>query len=242
MAGWLRHTPQARADIHVLYFGEPMAWLEQCLTTLLAEPVNIYLAPGRHDSIGAARAAAFREGTAPLIGFVDPDDWLGPNAYAASMAAYEYPRVMATYTDYWLVERHGNNRPLIVSHGPCTRAGLIENIWTVMHLHLYRRAAIMPHLENLATWPICEEAALAAYALLHGEVRKIEGPPPYYKRDAGQNADCMHDHFSRLPIDAVKTRLRLMLDIAEPPAPPDMAPPAPSPRWVTKTNRRLRRG
>lgn len=70
-------------DLHILILGnENQTWLEQCLQSLENEPVNLRMCQGIPGDLSQARSLALKQGTSEYVGWVDPDDYIIPGAYA----------------------------------------------------------------------------------------------------------------------------------------------------------------
>lgn len=184
----IRHRERgAPVDCHVLHFGEPEHYLDQCLASLEDAPVNVLILRGGFPgNIGAARAYAVSLGTAPYWTFVDADDWLAPGAVdLCTMLLDRRPDLVGIYTDYRAVMPDGQLMGL-VQKPEWTPLGLLRDCWGVLHYHQYRRWPMVRYLEGLAKVPCYEEAYLAGVLVRHGDFKHLpmEG---YFKRDGGQS-------------------------------------------------------
>lgn len=239
---WLREGDYP-LDVHVVYFGEPEWQLERCLESILPHEVGVYLTLGGNN-IGRARAEAFAACKAPLVGFVDPDDYLrAADPFGPSIAAYADPTVAATHTHYYEIGRTGDGVEYrhLIRKRDCTPARLCDDIWASMHLHLYRRAALAPHLHDLATWPLYEEAAAAAYCMKSGGAVRLVDDVPYYKSPSN-NVAPMGELNRHWPDEWAKTRLRVILCEPDAPTRPKPIPAPKHPAWVARHNRAVRTG
>jgi len=145
-------------DVHVLHCHEPPEWIAGCLDSLHAEPVTVYLRRGIAGKVGVARANAFRAGNAPYVAFVDGDDEVMPGAFAAALEVLESrPEVVSTYCDIQLI---GQPDGVGYIKGPWDPAAQVQRIAEVHHLHVMRRSAVMPLLDELARWDGFEEYVL----------------------------------------------------------------------------------
>ncbi len=185
----VRHRERsAPVDCHVLYFGEPAHYLDQCLASLEDEALNIYIVRGGFpNNIGAARAYAVSLGSAPYWTFVDADDWIAPGiAYKCTKILDARPDLAGVYLDYEAVAPNG--RPLYsVCKRPWSPLLLLDDCWAVLHYHQYRRDITMPYLSGLARIPCYEEAWIAGVLARHGDFLHLPGIA-YFKRDGGQSA------------------------------------------------------
>ncbi|MFO1421172.1 MAG: glycosyltransferase family 2 protein [Candidatus Competibacteraceae bacterium] len=177
----------APVDCHVLHFGEPAAWLDRCLASLEAEPLNVVIVRGGFPgNIGAARAHAIAQGTAPYWTFVDADDWLEAGIVARCTQILEQrPDLVGIYTDYHAVDPAGNPT-FRTRKRPWTPLALLGSCWEVLHYHQYRRAPTLPHLSGLANVPCYEETYLAGVLARAGDFLHLP-EIGYWKRDGGQS-------------------------------------------------------
>jgi hypothetical protein len=177
----------APVDCHVLHFGEPDHYLDQCLASLESEPVNVLIVRGGFPgNIGAARAYAVSLGVAPYWTFVDADDWLAPGiAGCCTMLMNARSDLVGVYTDYRGVSPDG--ALLGIAHKAAwTPLCLLTDCWQVLHYHQYRRDPMMQYLAGLATAPCYEETYIAGVLARHGDFMHIP-EVGYYKRDGGQS-------------------------------------------------------
>lgn len=177
----------APVDVHVLHFGEPAHYLDQCLASLENEPVNVLILRGGFTgNIGAARAFAVGLGKAPYWSFVDADDWLAPGSAARCTELLDArPDLVGVYTDYQGVSPDGRLLGIARKHA-WTPLRLLEDCWEVLHYHQYRRAPTMRYLSGLANAPCYEETYIAGVLARHGDFLHLP-EAGYYKRDSGQS-------------------------------------------------------
>lgn len=185
----IRHRQRgAPVDCHVLHFGEPAHYLEQCLASLESEPVNVLIVRGGFPgNIGAARAYAVSLGSAPYWTFVDADDWIAPGiAYKCTNILDARPDLVGLYTDYRAIDPSGT-----VLYEAAKRDWspllLLEDCWAVLHYHQYRREPMGRYLSGLAKIPCYEEAWIAGMLSRHGDFLHLS-ERGYVKREGGQSA------------------------------------------------------
>lgn len=171
MISWHRRSDYP-CDTHVLIHHSRSRphWLDQCLASLESEPTNVLLVDDPTDSVGYARALAMREGNAPLLSFVDDDDWVMPGAFAACFAPLDAdPTLVGTYTQFADVDADTGTllRPAYRKEAWNPRKQL-RRPFEVLHVHVYRRAHAMPHLDGLARWPTLEESWLMGQVAQYG--------------------------------------------------------------------------
>lgn len=156
----------APIDVHVLHCHEPPEWIAGCLDSLHDEPVTVYLRKGIQGKVGLARANAFRAGNAPYVAFVDGDDEVMPGAFAAALEVLESrPEVVSTYCDIQLI---GQPEGVGYIKAPWDPAAQVQRMAEVHHLHVMRRSAVMPLLDELARWDGFEEYVLMGLLCRYG--------------------------------------------------------------------------
>jgi hypothetical protein len=166
-----RRFPRHRVDCHLLYCHEPKNWIDAACASLQDEPVNLLLRPGIPGQLGRARARAFAEGDAEYVAWVDGDDAVMPGAFEAAIGVLDAnPDVVSTYCDIQLMD-HSDGQGYI--KGPWTPKRQLFNVAEVHHLHVMRRSAVLPYLEELAKWDGYEEFVLMALLAQHGRHHHI---------------------------------------------------------------------
>ncbi len=184
----VRHRQRgAPVDCHVLHFGEPEHYLDQCLASLESEPVNVLIVRGGFPgNIGAARAYAVSLGAAPYWTFVDADDWLAAGiADKCTRIMDARPDLAGIYTDYRGVAPDGRLIG-VARKSAWTPLKILEDCWHVLHYHQYRRDITLPYLSGLANIPCYEETWIAGVLARHGDF--LHFPEiGYFKRDGGQS-------------------------------------------------------
>lgn len=88
--GHEQYVPQALASI--AYQTLPAEWLE---------PIVIDDTAGQHGGAGAARNAGIAQASAPLITFLDADDYLTPTGLEALLRGYAHHDEAYAYGDWW---------------------------------------------------------------------------------------------------------------------------------------------
>lgn len=194
-----RASDHAKLDIHVLHFKEPESDLQRCLDSVDGiDGVNVTVVRGGFiGHIGAARRFAFGLGTSKYASFIDPDDWVSDPAHVvACIDEMESDDSLAgVYTDYTAVDKSGR-RVFTTSKPDWTPAQMLINPFEVLHLKLYRRAAIQKHLDKLLQCPTYEEIAINNLACEYGTWQKIH-VNGYCKRDGGQSMRLASDDLLR---------------------------------------------
>lgn len=192
-------------DCHVLHCYEPPEWIDGCLQSLEAEPVTVYLRPGIKGKVGLARARAFACGDAPYVAWVDGDDEAMPGAFDAALAVLESrPDAVSTYCDIQLI---GQPEGQGYVKAPWNPASQLQRMAEVHHLHVMRRSAVMPWLEELARWDGWEEyvlmGLLCRYGVHHHIPAAAVSVPPAYRlspcRDDWRTSDaprCNQDRYA----------------------------------------------
>lgn len=130
-------------DVHVLTFsGTRPDWLDQCVASIEAEGLNVFVVPGVEGNIGAGREQAYRLGTSEFVSYVDSDDYLLPGVGGACLSGLEAHRNVVT------LERRLHGTVLTPIPEP------------QHHLAVYRRADVLPHLAAMPAHPIYCDAFL----------------------------------------------------------------------------------
>ncbi len=156
----------ALIDCHVLHCHEPPAWIAGCLDSLYAEPVTVYLRRGIAGKVGLARARAFACGNAPYVAFVDGDDEVMPGAFAAALEVLDSrPDVVSTYCDIQLIGQPDGDGYIKAPWNPSHQ---LQRMAEVHHLHVMRRSAVMPLMDELARWDGWEEYVLMGLLCRYG--------------------------------------------------------------------------
>ncbi len=158
-------------DVHVLHCYEPPEWIEACLQSMETEPVNVHLCPGIKGKVGLARANAFRNGNAEYVAFVDADDEVMPGAFNAALAILDsHAEIVATYCDIQLIDQPDGIGYIKAPWNPLSQ---LFSPSEVHHLHVMRRAAVMPHLDELEQWDGYEEYVLMGLICQFGQQHHI---------------------------------------------------------------------
>lgn len=160
-------------DVHILTLptDNPL-WFNQCLASLIDEPITLHQREGRINDIANARADAFKLGHHPYVSFVDPDDYVLRGGFAACIQQLkEHPEADAVYTWEYICGIAGK----YAEHSH-------PNKWA-HHLVVFRRSAIAQHEALLRswTWPARQsEIQIIINELKKDSEKVIEIPKPYY--------------------------------------------------------------
>lgn len=85
-------------DIHIIIYQEPQWKINRCLESLRAEPVNIHIVSGKQEMPPFnGRRFGFSIGTAPYVGYVDPDDTIVPGCFQKLLKAISSGNYDAAY-------------------------------------------------------------------------------------------------------------------------------------------------
>lgn len=190
----------ARVDVHVLVHHslKHPEWLEQCLGSMRDQPVNVDLVYSDDTNVGRLRALAFESGQAPLLSFIDDDDWCAPGVFEACCTALdEDPELVGVYTNWTRVAEDGRHSLRILPEwNPLLQ---LKGWASILHTKVFRRSLTMPLLGELATWDTLEEGWLVAKLAAQGPWRRlpING---HYKRcmtPGGAGGRVTPHHFAR---------------------------------------------
>ncbi|MBN7138680.1 hypothetical protein A7A76_06095 [Lysobacter enzymogenes] len=130
----------SQIDIHMLVLGNERAdWLEQAVRSVPTDLCKLHVVDGVPGHIGQARVRAYQLGNAPLVGFIDPDDWFAPGAVEQCLEFLRHRPRCAGVATWEIVIDYFARRcyPARGKHG----------------LKLYRRDWIARHYEEMASDP-----------------------------------------------------------------------------------------
>lgn len=175
MITWHRRRG-APVDTHVLVHNslKQPAWLDQCLGSLEDEPTNIQIVRSTSRNVGELRAAAHEAATAPLLSFVDDDDWVVPGAFQACIDALDDPALVGAYTDFTDVDSATGEPIGVYVKRPWSPRVQLLKPFEVLHVHVYRRAAALKYLAEMAQWVTLEESLLMGLLVQDGAWRKLD--------------------------------------------------------------------
>ena len=191
-------------DLHILNHAAATRpdWWAACLASAQAAEatglVTLHIIEATGASIGANRAAAFRLGSHPFVACLDNDDILLPEALPALLYALaERPEVCGVYSDRMQIDAHG--KILFTMHrSHWTPEGQLRqrDYDYPHHLAIYRRAAVLPHLDTIATFKNYSEFVLAGLATQFGPWWHV--PTVAYQR---REKDYYLNHVRPIPAD-----------------------------------------
>ena len=170
----LNHAPSTRPD-----------WWEACLTSAKAAEsagwVTLHVVDATGDSIGTNRAAAFRLGNHPFVACLDNDDILLPEALPVLLQALaDHPAVCGVYSDRMQIDESGKVL-FTMRRSHWTPEAQLRSRQDYPHmLAVYRRAAVLPHLDTIATFKNYSEFVLAGLVTQFGPWRHV--PVVAYQR------------------------------------------------------------
>ena len=161
-------------DLHIL--DHPAAtrpdWWKACLESAQAAEamgwVTLHVVDAHGTSVGANRAEAYRLGNQPFVACLDNDDVLIAEGLPPLLDALErHPEVCGVYSHRQQIDAAGK----VLFTLPRGRWSAVNQICTQNYPHLlavYRRAAVMPYLAEIATFPTYSEFVLAGLATYFG--------------------------------------------------------------------------
>ena len=77
-------------DVHILTHGETQEQLDRCIASLDGQPVIIHVVQGIDEwPPENGRRLGYSKGSAEFVSYVDPDDWVEPNAFDRLLAAID---------------------------------------------------------------------------------------------------------------------------------------------------------
>ena len=157
----LNHTAATRPD-----------WWQACLASAQAAEaaglVTLHLIESMSESIGANRAAAFRLGSNPFVACLDNDDILLPEAIPALLKALaDNPEVCGVYSNRMQIDASGKVLFTLNRDRWTPNWQLRQQDYPHM-LAVYRREAVLPHLDTIASFPVYSDFVLAGLATQFG--------------------------------------------------------------------------
>jgi hypothetical protein len=175
--------------VDALIIGESKPqWEAQCLDSLSKAQVRVHRCAAVPGSTGHARAEALRTpGLGSIVTFVDPDDWVCPDALRdAEEELALHPDVDVVYTNELLVDEEGVPFRRGSSSGvPWSKSWQVSHIGGVHHLVLYRLAKLLPLLQLLDTWHVVELYLLHAALAGIGKLRHVDTTGYYWRIHKG---------------------------------------------------------
>jgi hypothetical protein len=161
-------------DLHILNHAASTRpeWWQACLQSAQAAEatglVTLHIMDGTSDHIGANRAAAYRLGSHPFVAHLDNDDILLPDALPALLKALaERPEVCGVYSDLTQIDASGK-RLFTMRRGRWLPDWQLRQQDYPHHLAVYRREAVLPHLDLIATFKTYSDFVLAGLATQFG--------------------------------------------------------------------------
>ena len=161
-------------DLHILNHAAATRpeWWQACLQSAEAAEatglVTLHIMEGTGENIGANRAAAFQCGSQPFVACLDNDDVLLSAALPALLKALaERPEVCGVYSDRMQIDASGKVL-FTLRRSPWTPDYQLRQQDYPHHLAVYRRAAVLPHLDTIATFKNYSEFVLAGLATQFG--------------------------------------------------------------------------
>ncbi len=155
-------------DLHIIHYADTRndPWLACLASAKAAEAmglVTLHLMESTGENSGADRAAAYRTGNNPFVAGLDHDAVLIPEGIPALLQALaDRPDVCGVYSDQAQIDASGKIL-FTMRRSHWTPDGQRRQ-QDFPHLAVYRRTAVMPHLDIIATFPVYSEYVLAGMA------------------------------------------------------------------------------
>ena len=182
-------------DLHILNHAAATRpdWWKVCLESArdaeAAGLVTLHVVEATGENIGANRAAAYRLGSQPYVACLDNDDVLLPADLPVLLQALaDHPEVCGVYSDRMQIDAYG--KVMFVkrrSHWTPEWQRSNPSFDYPHMLAVYRREAVMPHLDTLATFTNYGDFVLAGLATQWGPWRHVpviayqRREKPYYR-------------------------------------------------------------
>lgn len=109
-------------------------------------------------NLGAARREGFMRGSAPYVGYFDPDDRAVPMLFTR-MLSYMAPEYSGVHTSGMHMSLEGRpiGAPFPDLHWEYDRRLHFSHTHAVYHVRLYRRELVESYLDRLPDWPwLCD--------------------------------------------------------------------------------------
>lgn len=157
-------------DTHVLSYLEDAQSLESTLQSLRTEPTNVYvIIGGFQNSIGAARAFAFTQGSCEFVTFIDDDDKVSPGIYSRCLVELKNNRKhCGVYTDTAHFHQNSSSFNIEKKGDPWDPFRQLFYCPEITHFKLMRRSCVMPFLQTIAKFPTYEEYVLCGLITSYG--------------------------------------------------------------------------
>jgi rRNA maturation protein Nop10 len=149
-------------DVHILHMPtENQEWWKLCEESLVDHPINIYHCEGVPGNPGEARVLAYKNGNAPYVSFVDPDDIVMPGAFQKCLDGIEQnPDVCGVYTLSEEIDKDGKQvLKVLHPYRPWSLFHMRMNIVEIHQIAVMRRedveiyhTEIYPSLPNTGTY------------------------------------------------------------------------------------------
>ena len=199
-------------DLHILNHVAATRpdWWQACLASAQAAEaaglITLHLMEGTGESIGANRAAAYRLGSQPFVAGLDNDDILLPDAIPALLKALaDRPEVCGVYSDRMQIDAHGKVLFTMRRSHWTPDWQLRQQDYPHM-LAVYRREAVLPHLDLIASFPVYSDFVLAGLATQFGPWWHV--PTVAYQR---REKDYYINHVRQIAPDITR-RARAMVE------------------------------
>ena len=192
-------------DLHILNHAASTRpdWLEKCLNSAEQAAASghctVHIIDNPGDHVGASRAKAYALGEHPYVACLDNDDELIPDGLQPLLAALEkHPKVCGVYSNRTQINDQGK-RLFTLIRGPWSPLHQLRGHDFPHQLAIYRRQAIIPHLDALNAFQDNSDVVLAGLATEYGPWLHV--PVLAYQR---RENDYYVNH--RRPIDNSETQ------------------------------------
>lgn len=134
-------------DCHIVDSGRNPQWLQECITSLESQPVNIHIIPYTKDLI-TSRRLGFSKGNAEFVTYADDDDVVDPNTINKCLDVLTSDKKpSAVYTDEYIVhEDLSICKPGVSWNKPWSIASQISIPTFVHPLIVARRSSVNKYL------------------------------------------------------------------------------------------------
>lgn len=204
-------------DLHILHHPPSTRpeWWRVCLESAKAAEaaglVTLHVVDAQGDNIGASRAEAFERGHHPFVSYLDDDDILVPQGIPYLLAALaQYPEVCGVYSDRQQIDAEGNIL-FTLPRGDWSAVNQLCGQDFPHMLAVYRREALIPHLDAMATSKTYCEFISSALSTQFGPWRHV--PVLAYQR---RENDYYINHVRRIDPETARKARAMVIPALKP--------------------------
>lgn len=172
-------------DVHVIVRkDENPTKLSKCLDSLVGEPINLHICDFI-PKVGNARISALLKCKSDWVSWVDPDDYILPNAFSKCLETIKNnPHITAVYTNHWSLSKKVSKKWFNVISTET------EKLWQLQQMHhivVYKKSVIeaeYPYMQDVVTK---DKKLFNLAALRSGTVKGIDEPLYMWNSEGGNH-------------------------------------------------------